>query len=278
MTDSSKSFAVRMANTMIGADEAPPCAVINAGGTSEALLVADHAGIAIPRALGTLGLGERELRLHIACDIGIGAVTGILAGLLDAPAIVAGYSRLVMDLNRQPGGLGSFVEVSDGVDIPGNRNLSDADRTARKRALFDPYHGAIATLIEARNGAKWRTCLVCLHSFTPEMDGFKRPWQIGVLWNGTFGGIAARLLASLRADATLCVGDNEPYDARGDVGYTQRHHAVPVGMLNVLIEIRQDLIADLPGQQRWAELLARHLGPILVDETLWAEAGSPKTT
>src|SRR5512139_3637377 len=90
MDVSEKNFAVRMANTMIGDDEPPPCAVINAGGTSEALLVADHAGIAIPRALGTLGLGERELGLHIACDIGIGAVTGILAGLLDAPAIIAG--------------------------------------------------------------------------------------------------------------------------------------------------------------------------------------------
>jgi predicted N-formylglutamate amidohydrolase len=276
MNDSEKSFGVRMAGTMIGTDEPPPCAVVNATGTSEAILVADHAGIAIPRKLGTLGLDERDLGLHIACDIGIGAVTGLLAGLLDAPAVIAGYSRLVMDLNRVPGGIGSFVEVSDGVEIPGNRNLTDADREARKRALFDPYHAAIASLIESRNRAKWRTALVCLHSFTPEMDGFKRPWQIGVLWNGTFGGIAARLLASLRTEPTLCVGDNEPYDARGDVGYTQRHHAVPVAMPNVLLEIRQDLIADSAGQESWAKLLADHLGPILVDETLWAEAGIPK--
>ena len=277
MNESEKSFGVRMANTMIGADESPPCFIVNATGTSEALLVADHAGVAIPRALGTLGLGERELGLHIACDIGIGSVTGLLAGMLDAPGVVAGYSRLVMDLNRLPGGTGSFVEVSDGIEIPGNRNLTDADRKARKRALFDPYHNAIAARIESRNRANWRTCLICLHSFTPEMDGFKRPWHIGVLWNGNFGGIAARLLASLRADPALCVGDNEPYDARGDVGYTQRHHAVPVNMPNVLLEIRQDLIADLAGQERWAKLLAEHLGPILVDETLWAEAAADRS-
>ncbi len=269
MDDSEKSFAVRMADTMIGDDEPAPCIVVNMTGTSEALLVADHAGSRIPRALGTLGLGERERGLHIACDIGIGAVTGLLAGLLDAPAVIAGYSRLVMDVNRVPGGTGSFVEVSDGIEIPGNRNLTDADRAARRRALFDPYHNAIAALIESRNRLKWRTCLVCLHSFTPEMDGFERPWQIGVLWNGNFGGIAARLLTSLRQEPDLCVGDNEPYDARGDVGYTQRHHAVPVNMPNVLLEIRQDLIADLAGQQRWAAILERHFAPILIDETLW---------
>jgi predicted N-formylglutamate amidohydrolase len=270
MNDSEGSFGVRgAAGGLVGPDEPPSCFIVNGGGTSEAVLVADHAGRAIPRKLGTLGLGAAELGLHIACDIGIGAVTDGLSQLLDAPAVIAGYSRLVMDVNRVPGGTGSFAEVSDGIEIPGNRNLTDADRAARKAALFEPYHNAIASLIEARNKLKWRTALICLHSCTPVMDGFERPWHIGVLWNGNFGGIAARLLASLREEPDLCVGDNEPYDARGDVGYTQRHHAVPVGMPNVLLEIRQDLIAEAAGQRRWAELLARHLGPILVDEAIW---------
>jgi predicted N-formylglutamate amidohydrolase len=254
---------------LVDRDEGPVVTIRNAIGTSEALLVADHAGSAIPRKLGTLGLTEAELDLHIASDIGIGMVTHGLAQLLDAPAVIALYSRLVMDLNREPGGFGSFVEVSDGIEIPGNRGLTDEDRRLRKEALFDPYHLAITALIETRNMRKWKTALICLHSFTPEMDGFERPWHIGVLWNGTFGGIAERLLASLRTEPGLCIGDNEPYDARGDVGYTQRHHAVPVGMPNVLIEIRQDLIADETGQQRWADLLAKHFEPILVDETIW---------
>ena len=278
MDDSEKDLVIPgTPGGLVEPEEPAPCLIVNAPGTSEALLVTDHSSNRIPRKLDALGLSERELGLHIAWDIGIGAVAILLAKRLDAPAILAGYSRLVMDLNREPGGTGSFVEVSDGVEIPGNRILTAAGRDARKRALFDPYHNAIAALIESRNRANWRTCLICLHSFTPEMDGFKRPWHIGVLWNGNFGGIAARLLASLRADPALCVGDNEPYDARGDVGYTQRHHAVPVNMPNVLLEIRQDLIADLAGQERWAKLLAEHLGPILVDETLWAEAAADRS-
>jgi predicted N-formylglutamate amidohydrolase len=278
MEDSEKNFVVPgTPGGLVEPDEPARCLIVNAPGTSEALLVTDHSSNRIPRKLDALGLSERELGLHIAWDIGIGAVAILLAKRLDAPAILAGYSRLVMDLNREPGGVGSFVEVSDGIEIPGNRNLTEAGRDARKRALFDPYHSAIAGVIETRNLLKWRTALVCLHSFTPEMDGFKRPWHIGVLWNGTFGGIAARLLASLRQEPDLCVGDNEPYDARGDVGYTQRHHAVPVNMPNVLIEIRQDLISDLAGQQRWAAILERHFAPILVDETLWAEAAADRS-
>ncbi|MEX1109166.1 MAG: N-formylglutamate amidohydrolase [Dongiaceae bacterium] len=254
---------------LVDRDEGPVVTIRNAVGTSEALLVADHAGCAIPRKLGTLGLGEKELGLHIACDIGIGMVTYGLSHLLDAPAVLAGFSRLVMDLNRIPGGVGSFVEVSDGIEIPGNRNLTDDDRRLRKEALFDPYHLAIMAVINTRNMRKWKTALICLHSFTPEMNGFKRPWHIGVLWNGTFGGIAERLYKSLASEPGFCIGNNEPYDARDDVGYTQRHHAVPVGMPNVLIEIRQDLIADEDGQGACAILLAKHLGPILVDEAIW---------
>ncbi|MEX0809934.1 MAG: N-formylglutamate amidohydrolase [Dongiaceae bacterium] len=258
---------------LVDRDEVPVVTIRNGGGTSEALLVADHAGRAIPRKLGTLGLTDAQRSLHIACDIGIGMVTYGLSHLLDAPAVLAGYSRLVMDLNREPGGFGSFVEASDGIEIPGNRGLTEDDRRLRKAALFDPYHLAITALIETRKQLKRKTALICLHSFTPEIDGFKRPWHIGVLWNGTFGGIAERLLKSLRTEPGLCIGDNEPYDARGDVGYTQRHHAVPVGMPNVLIEIRQDLIADEDGQGACANLLAKHFGPILMDESLWAEAG-----
>ncbi|MEX2201741.1 MAG: N-formylglutamate amidohydrolase [Dongiaceae bacterium] len=254
---------------LVDRDEVPVVTIRNGGGTSGALFVADHAGFSIPRKLGTLGLTDAARGLHIAYDIGIGMVTCHLSDRLKAPAVLANYSRLVMDLNREPGGFGSFVEVSDGIAIPGNRGLTEDDRRQRKATLFDPYHLAITALIETRNQLKWKTALICLHSFTPEMDGFKRPWHIGVLWNGTFGGIAERLLKSLRTEPGLCIGDNEPYDARGDVGYTQRHHAVPVGMPNVLIEIRQDLIADEDGQGVCAILLAKHLGPILTEEAIW---------
>lgn len=253
-------------------DEPPAVIVANEAGSSRAFLVADHAGRAIPRRLGTLGVGAAHLDLHIACDIGIGPVTRMLSELLDAPAVIAGYSRLAMDLNRVPGGVGSFVEESDGIAVPGNRNMTEADRLARQRALFDPYHETIARLLRIRREADRKTMLVCLHSFTPSMDGFDRPWHIGVLWNGTGEPLALRLIASLETETGLCVGNNEPYDARGDVGFTQRHHAVPVGMPNLLLEIRQDLIAGEAGQREWAERLAVHLTPILADDETFRPA------
>ncbi len=108
-----------------------------------------------------------------------------------------------------------------------------------------------------------------MHSFTPRMQGFARPWHVGVLWDGE-GRIAKPLLAALRAElGAELVGDNQPYSAREPVGYTQRHHAFERGLPHVAIELRQDLVADDSGAAEWAERLARLLTPILADPGLY---------
>ncbi len=232
------------------------------------LLVCDHAGKLVPRALNRLGLADAALSQHIGWDIGAGDVTRNLAQALFLPAMLSGYSRLVIDCNRDPDDPTSIAPVSDGVAIPGNRDLDAAQRKARRRHLFEPYHAAISSWIETALGRGIFPALIGLHSFTPSLDGNDRPWHIGVLWDDD-GRIALPLLASLRGETELIVGDNQPYSARQPVGYTMRHHASNRGLPHVTVEIRQDLIAADAGAREWASRLARVLRPILDDDSIY---------
>ena len=232
------------------------------------LLTCDHASNAIPRALGDLGLPSAAQRQHIAWDIGAAAVTRLLAEALDAPALLTGYSRLVIDCNRDPGDPTSIPAVSDGVAVPGNRNLPEAARAARHAACFRPYHSAIAARLDALLAAGTPPALLSIHSFTPVMAGVARPWHIGILWDKD-GRIPQPLLAALRADPAITVGDNQPYSAREPAGYTVRHHAVQRGLPHVAIELRQDLVAGNEGARSWAARLAAALRPILARREIY---------
>ncbi|MEO7386422.1 MAG: N-formylglutamate amidohydrolase [Gammaproteobacteria bacterium] len=223
------------------------------------LLACDHACPRVPAALGDLGLARPEFSRHIAFDIGAADLTRILAGLLEVPAILSGYSRLVVDCNRHLHDPSAFPEISDGVVIPGNRALNAEARTDRVAALYRPYHDAIASALDDLGPAPG---LIAVHSFTPRLDGFVRPWHVGILWDRD-DRLAVPLLGALRADGRLCVGDNEPYSGRHPSGYTMDTHAEARGLPHVSIEVRQDLLATPDGISHWATLLASALRPIL---------------
>ena len=245
------------ASLLLPGDPAP-FTVVNPDGRANVVLVCDHGGDAVPGALGGLGLDPALLARHIAWDIGAAAVTRGLAARLGAPALLAGYSRLVIDLNRPLDDLTSIREISDGVVIPGNRRLSPADIEARVDAIYQPYHEAVAAAVAARPGAS----LLSVHSFTPAMKGVARPWHIGVLYNAD-ARIAAPLMAALARDPDLCVGDNKPYSGFDLFGKTIETHALPAGLPNVLLEFRQDLIDTQRGAAHWAGVVAEALSPIL---------------
>jgi predicted N-formylglutamate amidohydrolase len=259
--------------SILGADDPPPVERARDEGAAAVLLTCDHASNAVPRSLAGLGLGAAELGRHIGWDIGAANVTRRLAALLDAPAILAGYSRLVIDCNRDPGDRSSIPETSDNVPIPGNLGLDEEARAARRREIFAPYHAASETWTADRLARGTVPALVSVHSFTPVMGGTARPWHVGILWDSD-PRIPQPLLAALKADRTLVVGDNEPYSAREPQGYTVRHHAALRGLPHVAIELRQDLIADDAGARRWADILAAALSPILARADLYrAKAG-----
>jgi predicted N-formylglutamate amidohydrolase len=252
---------------LAGADPAP-FTLINPDGRAEILLICDHAAAAVPARLHGLGLDESQLRRHIGWDIGAAAVTRALAERLSAPALLSGYSRLVIDCNRDPGDPTSIPPVSDHVMVPGNRGLSEADRRARAEACLWPYQRAITARLDRVAALGVTPVILSIHSFTPRMNGFDRPWQIGILWDRD-PRLALPLIAGLAGLQGLVIGDNEPYSARDPEGFTLQHHAVPRGLPHVLIELRQDEIDTEAGAQLYAERLDRVLKPILADPELY---------
>ena len=243
---------------LLDPSEPPPVQVLRERGGSRFLLAADHAGRAMPRRLGTLGLPETELTRHIAWDIGIAGIAERLSAALDAPAVLQTYSRLVIDCNRDPGVPSSIPELSEATAIPGNHDLTYERREARRREIFIPYHARIRALLDGRQAAGRRTVLVALHSFTPVYLGERRPMHAALLYNRD-PRLGRLLIELLRAEGNLVVGDNEPYSVSDLTDYTVPVHAERRGLPYAEVEIRQDLIADADGQAAWADRLARLL-------------------
>jgi predicted N-formylglutamate amidohydrolase len=244
--------------TLLAAGEPEPVSVYNSGGTSPLVLVADHAGNSLPRALGTLGLSESKLGRHIAWDIGLAGVACLLADALDAVLIRQNYSRLVVDCNRPPGSPASMPELSELTAIPGNAGLSETARAAREREIFWPYHRTIEQELDRRQKAGRSAALIALHSFTPIFKGVIRAMHAAVLYHRD-PRLAHQLLPLLAEEKDLIVGDNEPYFVSDATDFTIPMHGERRGLPHVLMEIRQDLIADESSQQKWAALLARLL-------------------
>jgi predicted N-formylglutamate amidohydrolase len=247
-----------MTAPLLDPDEPGPAALANEAGGSVFFFASDHGGRAFPRRLGRLGLSEPDTLRHIAWDLGIAEVGRLLSAQLDAALIVQTYSRLVIDCNRDPSAPSSIAEISEDTEIPGNRNLTETDRAARRDAIFRPYQDTIAAALDRRRAAGRASVLVALHSFTPVFRGVSRPWQIGVLFNRD-ARLARPLIDLLRAEGDLTVGENEPYRVTDLTDYTVPVHGERRGLPHVEIEIRQDLITELAGQAAWAARLARLL-------------------
>jgi len=248
----------------IDADDPPAYELFNPTGKASLLLICDHASRAIPAEMGSLGLDPASLERHIAYDIGAANVTRRLAERLDAPAVLAGYSRLVIDCNRQPGDPQSIPEVSYGTAVPGNRRLANEALEQRVEAFFWPYHHAVINALAHMWRAGRPPALFSVHSFTPDLEGEDRYWDIGVLWSRD-PRMALPLIEKLRALDGLHVGDNEPYSGK-EVAYSIDLHAEAAGLANCAVEIRQDHLESEAGAERWAAMLAVALSETLAIE------------
>ena len=218
------------------------------------LIACDHASNRVPPSVsgGDLGLPPEEMARHIAWDIGAAGVTRRLAELLDGPAILSRFSRLVIDPNRGEDDPTILMKVYDGTIIPGNRHADAAERERRLDGFYRPYHAAYAELAARRRD----TLVVAVHSFTPRLWGRSpRPWHVGILYDPRDERLSRPFLDRLHAEPDLVVGENEPYAGHLPGDAIDRHGLIP-GRPNALIELRHDLI-DTPGKERhWAERLA----------------------
>jgi predicted N-formylglutamate amidohydrolase len=245
-------------DTLLATDEPAACVTLGEPGVTPFLLVCDHAGNRVPRRLGTLGVPDSERQRHIAWDIGAAGVVRHMMARLGGLAILQTYSRLVIDCNRSPTVESSIPTISEDTAIPGNLNLSAADRAARVAEIFQPYHDRIAAELDRRQTAQIPTALVAIHSFTPVYRGVARPWHVGLLYNRD-DRLARPMMELLNREGGLVVGDNQPYAVSDESDYTIPVHAERRGLPYGEIEIRQDLIADEAGQSLWAERIARLL-------------------
>jgi len=235
-----------------------PVEVLNERGASDIVLLCEHASNHIPSEYAGLGLPQAELGRHIAWDIGADALTRRLSALLDAPAFLAAYSRLLIDLNRPLNAASLIPQRSEATDITGNLELSPADRQRRIEKMFLPFHGRVAEHLDQRQQQRRPTLLISVHSFTPVYLGKARPWRAGILFD------QARLpgeslVELLRADGEPSVDANVPYSVSPDSDYAIPIHGDVRGLEAVLIEIRNDGLLNERDVEDWAQRLARAL-------------------
>lgn len=238
---------------LLSADEPGPCRVINPLSAVSVLLVCDHASCRFPASLGDLGLDPFARRCHLAVDIGAGPLTERLAASLGVTAVLAQYSRLVVDCNRELMDPSAFLEYGDGTVIPGNRNLHRLDKDRRANAIYHPYHDAVDRQVQRLQGLGTGPAFIAVHSFTPVMNGEARSWEFGLLWD-TDQRLRDIFLEDLR-DAGYLVGDNEPYSGKAPQDFTIDHHAEAMQLPHIGIEVRQDLIDKDEGVDAIAKLL-----------------------
>jgi predicted N-formylglutamate amidohydrolase len=251
-------------NGLLSDDEPPVFTTERTDARSPFLITCDHGSARIPRKLARLGLSEAELSTHIAFDLGVAALGRRLAARLDAFLIVHNYSRLVIDMNRPPGAPDSIVTRSERTRIAANDGLSAAEVARRTEEMFEPYHARIRAELDQRREHGRPVVLVALHTFTPVFLDVARLWHAGVLY-GRDSRFAHRVLAALRSEAGLVVGDNEPYSVDDDTDYTVVVHGERRAILHVELEIRQDLLTTDDELDAWASRLASALERAAID-------------
>lgn len=242
-------------SAVLGRHDPDPVEPVHPEADGAVVLVCEHAGREIPVGLAPDAPDAAEMRRHIAYDIGAREVALALSERLAAPLVVQRYSRLVIDCNRPRHAADLAPETSDGTDIAFNRALSRDALEARWRAIHAPFHGQVAAVIERRTAQAKPAAVIAVHSFTPRLNGFERPWHVGLLARRDMR-LAEGIARALRHHVPQAVvAFNEPYGIEDDSDYTIPVHGETRDLPHVLIELRNDLIAEPADAAPWIAAL-----------------------
>lgn len=228
--------------------------VIRPEGQSRVLFVCEHAAKFIPEGLEALGLNKEAAKSHIAWDPGALGVAEMLSAAFNATLVAQKISRLVYDCNRPPESAEAVRDRSEVYSIPGNANLSGPERDARVTHVYEPFRQAVADHVKRRHD----TVLATIHSFTPIYNGQPRAVEVGILHDSD-SRLADAMLTAAAKNPRYRTERNAPYGPEDGVTHTLVEHAAPDGLLNVMIEVRNDLIADESGQKELAAWLSEIL-------------------
>ncbi|MEP3280433.1 MAG: N-formylglutamate amidohydrolase [Stappiaceae bacterium] len=232
--------------------------IINPDGAGPVVLVCEHASAFIPPEFKGLGLNEAQRDSHIAWDPGAFQVAKAMSELLDAPLVHQTVSRLLYDCNRPPEAPSAIPETSEIHDIPGNHGLLPSEKKARAERFYYPFQSALNDVIDHRSHRPQQPVLVTIHTFTPNFRGESRTLDVGILHDSDRR-LADAMLENMRGDGALAFGRNKPYGPQDGVTHTLADQAIPLGLLNVMIEIRNDLVSERATQIAMANKLVDHL-------------------
>mgnify|MGYP003624823653 FL=1 len=259
-----------IATPLLTVNDPASCTVINQSSATPLLLICDHASNYIPPHLDKLGLTPGQLEQHIAWDRGAADLAQLLSDKLGCRAVLANYSRLLIDVNRDPDlNESSLIPLqSDNNPIPGNQHLDQSQRHERVLRISSSYHQEIERQLDALTAYTKAPLLFSIHTFTPKMQACDkpRPWHAGILWNQD-PRIAKPLIAYLSRHQHLVIGDNEPYSGK-EFAYSINRHGHQRGFPNCAIEIRQDLLQTHDACLWWADALAAGLNEIMHQPSL----------
>ena len=236
-------------NTLV---EVSPVSLFNDDGRASLLLVCEHASNYIPAQFESLQLADEVLNSHAALDIGALELAQNLSHKLDAPLLSTRVSRLVYDCNRGLGANGAIPEKSEVFEIPGNLNLTEAESRSRYESYYLPFETAVSERLARYSETP---LFITVHSFTPIYHGESREVDIGIVCDqdSRLGERMVELAAEL---TTHCVRLNEPYGPGEGVTHTLGFHAVNNGLLNVMIEVKNNLLHNSESRENMAVTLA----------------------
>lgn len=249
----------------------PAVQIFNELGTGPFVLVCEHASNRIPSEFSHLGISPSAQQSHAGWDIGALALSTALSNKLASPLVASTVSRLIYDCNRAPTSTTAIVPSSETEDIPGNLKLTQAQRTRRVCAIYQPFSKALNDLLDSRQAQRISTCLVTVHSFTPVFHGHVRTVELGVLHDidSTFADL---ILSIATKHTTMIVERNEPYGPTDDVTHTLQKHALPRGLTNVMLEIKNDLLLEPSSIEKvsteLSQLLTEALNKININQIL----------
>ena len=232
-------------------DTSTPVRIFNENGRSRIVLVCEHASNHIPEIYKNLGLGEAEMVSHVAWDIGARGLSEALSSYLDAVLVTGAISRLVYDCNRPPSAPDAMPAKSELISVPGNKDLTNEEREHRIEAVYEPFKKTLAATLASRPEPP---VLITVHSFTPVYFGKFRQVEVGVIHHKD-DSLAKAIVRTGAAVSHLKFAVNEPYSQADGVAHTLEAHGTANGLINAMIEVRNDLIETPEQQKEIAEML-----------------------
>jgi len=213
------------------------------------LVTCEHASRAVPAPLrDRLRLVPARLQSHRGFDPGARVLARTLAARLGAPLVLGRVTRLVVDLNRSPHNRAVFSPVT--------RELAPDDRRALLASWHAPHWNVVQALIDEALGTAPYVVHLAAHSFTPMLNGKKRDFDVGLLYDPSRPRETA-FVESWRAALGLAtpwlrVRLNAPYRGASDGLTTALRRRLPAARYaGIEVEANQALLA---APARWRQV------------------------